>query len=318
MFPFQLRRRSLAFTFIMAFTALPLVAEEPLFRPDQRIVFVGDSITFAGGYIDLIDAYLAATRPGEQYELINLGLPSETVSGLSEPYHPFPRPDVHERLGRLLTKMKPAVVVACYGMNDGIYHPASEERFTRYQAGIDKLVKRCNEAGAKVILVTPPPFDPLANPKGLVAADANEFGYRDIYKNYDAEVIAPYAKWIVERGGRQDVAAVVDIHTPINKHLAAKRKQDPKYTMSGDGVHVNDDGHSAIAKALMQGLGYKDFQEVKVDEKFLKLVRERQQLLRDAWLSEVGHKRPRVKAGLSLEEAEEKAAGLRKQMDELE
>ncbi|MEI2725571.1 MAG: hypothetical protein V9H26_19255 [Verrucomicrobiota bacterium] len=47
----------------------------------------------------------------------------------------FPRPDLHERLGRVLEKTKPDQVVACYGMNDGIYLPFSEERFAEVSSG---------------------------------------------------------------------------------------------------------------------------------------------------------------------------------------
>jgi hypothetical protein len=42
-------------------------------------------------------------------------------------------------------------------------------------------------------------------------------------------------------------------------------------------------------------------------EQALQLVRQRQQLLRDAWLTEVGHRRPGLNRGLPLPEAETKA-----------
>ena len=288
------------------------IAAEPLIEPNKRVVFLGDSITYAGGYIEQIDAYLATKYPGKQYELINMGLPSETACGLSEPYHPFPRPDVHERLGRLLKKMKPDVVVACYGMNDGIYYPFSDERFAKYKAGVARLVADCAKAGAKVILVTPPPYDPLANQKSTVGRDAKKFGYRDIYKNYDSEVLAVYAKWIKEQAAREGVAAVVDIHTPINAYLAAQRKKNPRFKMSGDGVHVNADGHRAIATALLAGLGYDDFETTKVNDQARKLIAARHRILRDAWLSEVGHKRPGIKKGKPLEVAQRDVAELNK------
>ena len=35
----------------------------------------------------------------------------------------IPRPDLHERLERVLTQTKPDLVFARYGMNDGIYLP---------------------------------------------------------------------------------------------------------------------------------------------------------------------------------------------------
>ena len=49
----------------------------------KRIVFIGNSITYAGQYITYINAYLSIRYPQKNYEIINLGLPSETVSGLS-------------------------------------------------------------------------------------------------------------------------------------------------------------------------------------------------------------------------------------------
>ena len=77
----------------------------------KRIVFVGDSITYGGGYIEFIEAAMIAAHPDEEHVVLNIGLPSETVSGLSEDGHAggkFPRPDLHERLDRVLAKSKPA------------------------------------------------------------------------------------------------------------------------------------------------------------------------------------------------------------------
>src|SRR4051794_28039113 len=79
----------------------------------RRVVFLGDSITYAGGYIEFVEAYLRVKHPGLRTEFLDLGLPSETVSGLSEPGHAggkFPRPDLHERLERVLDKAKPDLV----------------------------------------------------------------------------------------------------------------------------------------------------------------------------------------------------------------
>lgn len=101
-------------------------------------------------------------RPEWTAELIPSGVPSETVSGLSEAAHPYPRPCVHERLARELAEAAPDMVIACYGMNDGIYHPFSEERFAAYQAGMLALSTRVGEAGAGIVLMTPPPFDALS------------------------------------------------------------------------------------------------------------------------------------------------------------
>ena len=86
-----------------------LAAEDYSPLSAKRILFLGDSITHAGGYISLIEAQLIANGVASRPEMINLGLPSETCSGLSEPDHPFPRPDVHERLDRALAKANAAI-----------------------------------------------------------------------------------------------------------------------------------------------------------------------------------------------------------------
>ena len=237
----QLMRFSL---FVLIFTCVShsVSAEQSQFPLDaKRILFLGDSITHAGHYISHIEEqFLLQNRPVP--ELINLGLPSETCSGLSEPDHPFPRPDVHERIDRALAKVKPDVVVACYGMNDGIYHPYSDERFEKYQQGIQQIIKKVQARGARLILMTPPAFDPLPlKQKGkLLPAGEEKYAWFAIYENYD-DVLKKYAAWVITL--QDEVDMVVDLHTPVNAYVAHKREIEPDFTMSGDGVHVNEEGH---------------------------------------------------------------------------
>jgi len=242
--------------------------------------------------------------------LINLGLPSETCSGLSEPDHPFPRPDVHERIDRALAKVKPDVVFACYGMNDGIYYPFSDQRFAAYQKGVNDIIAKVHASGAKLVLMTPPAFDPLPlHKKGsLRPAGAEKFAWFAIYEGYD-DVLKKYAAWVMTLRDRVDL--VIDLHTPVNAYTAEKRKADPDFTMSPDGVHVNEEGHQVLAAAILKALGS---EPVELDPKLLGLVHARQEILHAAWVSEVGHKRPDVAAGLPLEEAQAKAAEFDRQI----
>jgi lysophospholipase L1-like esterase len=128
----------------------------------KRIVFIGNSITYAGDYISYIDAYLSIRYPKKNYEIINLGLPSETVSGLSEPDHAhgeFPRLNLHRRLERLLNDTKPDLIFACYGMNDGIYMPLDEGRIKKFRDEISRLHNKVVTQGAEIIHLTPPIYD---------------------------------------------------------------------------------------------------------------------------------------------------------------
>ena len=275
-------------------------------RDAKRILFLGDSITDAGHYISMVEARFRAEGIEPAPECINLGLPSETCSGLSEPDHPFPRPDVHERLERALEKTRPDVVVACYGMNDGIYYPFDEGRFAKYRAGIRDLVEKVHRAGATLVLMTPPAFDPVPMRKQnkLLPEEREKYAWFAIYEDYDA-VLERYAEWVMTQ--YEPVEAVVDLHTPVNALLRKRRKSDPDYVMSGDGVHVNEEGHRVIATALLRSLGF-DNPGAPASLPIYELVEKRQAILHAAWLSEVGHKRPGVAAGLPLEEARREAA----------
>jgi len=93
----------------------------------------------------------------------------------------------------------------------------------------------------------------------------------------------------------------------MNLYISQRREQQPDFTMSPDGVHLNEEGHRVLAQVILGALGKEN---VQLHPDRLKLVKERQKLLHAAWLSHVGHQRPGVKSGLPLEKALKKAAAL--------
>ena len=279
----------------------------------KRIVFLGDSITNDGRYISVIETRFRQEGITPLPEMLNLGLPSEGCTGLTEPGHPFPRPNVHERLDRVLQKAAPDVVVACYGMNDGIYHPFGEERFAAFRSGMRELVDKVHRSGAMLVLMTPPAFDPLPMAKQgkLAKIDAPKFAWTDIYEDYDS-VLARYAKWVLTL--YEPVEQVIDLHGPVNAHLADARETDPDYVMSNDGVHVDATGQALLAEPILQSWGFEPGASA-VNQELLALVNERQQLLHSAWLTHTGHTRPGVKEGLPLEQADEAAEAIDAKID---
>lgn len=277
----------------------------------KKILFLGNSITYNGKYIEDIDAYLLARYPQQPFELINVGLPSETVSGLSEEGHAggrFPRPDLHERLARVLAQTKPDLVFACYGINDGIYQPFDEERFQKFKDGINWLHQMVVQTGAKIVHVTPPIYDELKGGKQ---------GY--------AFVMDRYADWLITQQKTQDWA-VADLHFPMKTYLEEKRKQDPEFALSKDGIHPATLGHWIMAKAILLFLGEKKIAKAEnieavlpatVDkEGLLKLVAQKQRLMKDAWLTAIGHQRPEMNKGLPLAQAKEAEAKIQLQINE--
>jgi lysophospholipase L1-like esterase len=280
-------------------------------------VFLGDSITYSGQYVEYVEAVLRARDPALRCEFLNLGLPSETASGLSEPGHAggrFPRPDLHERLDRVLRLTRPGLVVACYGMNDGIYHPFSDERFRKFQDGMRFLHDRAAGAGARVLHLTPPVFDPTPIKANTLPAGLAE--YRKPFEGYD-DVLDRYSAWLL--GRRTAGWDVVDVHGPMKRYLAAGRERDPNFRLADDGVHINPTGHWLIAREVLAHWGVparelatatrveQALSSGKSGLEVLGLVQRKQRLLKDAYLTAAGHKRPGMSRGVPPEEAEREA-----------
>ena len=305
--------------------ALPLSAQNapkatPPLPTAKRVVFLGDSITHSGQYLEMLETILlveTSWRP----EVLALGLSSETVSGLSEAGHAdgkFPRPDLHERLDRLLAKTKPDLVVACYGMNDGIYFPLKESRFEAFRSGMLKLREKVKAAGAKMIHLTPPVFDPVPIKDRVLPAGLD--AYPKPFEGYN-QVLDRYSDWLLEQRGKG--WEVIDLHGPMNLALKQRREVDPAFTFAKDGVHPSAEGHWIMTQQILKGWGVET--RITLDDltsptgnlnALHKLVSERQRVLKAAWLSACGHKRPGVAAGLPLEEAQAKAVELGKQIEE--
>ena len=393
----------------MAAASLPL--------PSGRMTFLGDSITYSGQYVEYTETMLRTRFPEKKWDIIDIGLPSETVSGLSEPGHAggkFPRPDLHERLDRVLAKSKPDWVFACYGMNDGIYYPLEAVRMAAHITGIQKLRDEVQAVGAKMVHLTPPTFDPVPIKGKTLPAGLDR--YEQPYEGYDS-VLTAYSEWLVSQ--RKSGWSVVDVHGPMSEHLVARRRDKPEFILAPDGVHANATGHLIIAGALWSawkipavagecGVDLKQAKAVRGDvsgvartatglrwkwqtklpmamdpqwdvaslaqeqfvKKFnqfqlyaqgtsapryelkegtnllgvvtaeelkagvnllqypklsanvragevLKVVRQRQKMLKDSWLATAGHLRPGMATGMPLPEAEKKAADLEKTLIEL-
>ena len=241
-------KRWLAGGWLLMAPLLSWAAEESGFylKDGQTVVFIGDSNTFADQYIQDIDAFLFTRFPEKRFKLINRGLPSETIAGTSETTHQPPRPDMHTRFSRTVPPLQPDVLVACYGMNDGIYAAPNPVTFDRFKLAIQRLIDRTREeTKATLVLLTPPPFDAVPY-KNRPPTDPPD--WRRPASNYD-ETLARFSDWLL--GLRDTGKVVVDLHKPISDHLKARRETDPGFILAGDGVHLDSTGHWLMAQTLL-------------------------------------------------------------------
>jgi len=272
-------------------TLLLCVADVP------RVAILGDSITYGGRWPTLVESALRETPQFSDAVIVNFGLSSETVSGLSEPNHAggkFPRPCLHERLERIFQAYRPTHVLACYGMNDGIYLPLDPARQEAFQDGITRLKQAVEKRGAVFVAISAPLYQ---GDRGAgVASD------------YDA-VLDAQAGWLRAQKGWQ----VIDIRPDLRAAVVEAKQKIPAFVYAKDQIHPGPEGHDFIAAAVVKQLWplwQLPGEPAMAQGQALGILSQRSALLKHAWLSETKHLRPGVPAGLPLAEAEKKAAEL--------
>jgi lysophospholipase L1-like esterase len=310
----------LAALFATAQQSKPLPTPAPL--ANKRVLWLGDSITQAGDYVTFVQYYLDRQYPTSHFNIVSIGLSSETASCLSEKTHPFPRPCVHTRLQRALTLVKPDIVIACYGMNDGIFHPLSADRTEAFHQGILKLSAAVHAASAKLILLTPPPFDRLTA-HNLVDEHAPDFGFASPFQNYDS-VLSNYAHWETTLP-THDASLVIDLHTPIDAYLQHQRQSNPTFSFATkDGIHPNPAGHLLMARLILHGLGLpissaslnEELAAIQTDPLYALVKRQREDRSQ-GWLDFVGYTREKTVHSDSIDQVEQLNTTLQTQIDTL-
>jgi len=196
--------------------------------PEERVAFLGDSITqagnAAGGYVDTLRTALKRAQPDA--EVIPAGISGHKVPDLLKRY----RADVIQ---------KGATVVFIYiGIND-VWHSewgkgTSEEEF---EAGLRLLVQEFRESGADVVLATP-----------------SVIGEKPVGENrLDAELEAFAA--ISRRVAAEEGATLCDLQRAFHDHLRLLTPADVEQgVLTSDGVHLNEAGNALVALEAARAL----------------------------------------------------------------
>lgn len=262
--------------------------KEGIFIIMKKVLFLGDSITDNNVYPSIIEACIRYKKI-DGYEFYNVGLSSENVCGLTEDGHPFvPRPNINERIERVLDTIKPNVIFILYGINDGIYRPFSEERFVAFREGYNKLLDVVRSRVQEVIACTTTYFDMLSCKSKMTEKDING----TIYKYYD-EVMKKYSEYIkTELAVKSD--KIIDMHGGMSAFIEEKRKV-VKYD-SGDGIHPNFEVSFAMADIILRGyFEVTDACTLKDDKKFKKIYKciyAQQNLAHYYYKEAIGHTSP--------------------------
>lgn len=205
-----------------------------LFQPNQKIVFVGDSITDAGrressphgaGYVSQVRSLLLARYPELRLCLINRGVSGDTTRHLVE------------RWDRDVIAEQPDWLVLMIGINDvwrafGLY-PQESVPLPEYEAILHDLLGRtCSQTSARLILMEP----------YLIEPDRNVLMRRQM--DWYGEV--------VRRLAGEYEAVLVRTQAAFDLVLHHTAPQD----WSDDQIHLNSAGHAIIALSLLRAVGF--------------------------------------------------------------
>ena len=109
---------------------------------------------------------------------------------------------------------------------------------------------------------------------------------------------------------------VADVHFPMKAELDTRRLADSTFLFAPDGVHPDSAGHLLIARLLLEYLhaapagsihSTPDLYGHCVEGKQIySLIGQRQQFMKDAWLTATRHLRPGMPIGLPMRQAAKK------------
>lgn len=210
---------------------------EMLLEKNNRILFMGDSITDCGrnydakpathsswgeGYVNVINAYTTALLPDKQLMIVNRGISGDTVL------------DLQKRWEKDVLEFKPDFVTIKIGVNDvwrhfdGVFCQDEMISVEQFEEVYRTLIEQTLPYVKGIILLSP--FMVEANTEDPMRKMVDK--YRSVVEKLATEFDLPYG----------------DIQERIDKYL----KYQSSYVLSSDRVHPSLAGHMIIAKVWLE------------------------------------------------------------------
>jgi lysophospholipase L1-like esterase len=204
---------------------------------NDRIVFLGDSITAAGvrpsGYITLTSQAIAKAYPNLNVAVIGAGKGGHKV------------PDCQRRLDADVLQKSPTIVVIYIGINDVWHwtHPKVVQRGKKgttpedFEGGLTDMITKINGVGARVILCTP-----------------TVIGEKTDGSNPQDEMLDQYST-ISRKVAKKTGSQLLDLRTAFQAYLKQHNsKNAAQGILTKDSVHMNDAGNRLLSKLVLEAL----------------------------------------------------------------
>jgi lysophospholipase L1-like esterase len=197
----------------------------------KKIVFFGDSITQAGvdkgGYIDVLQNIITEKGAADKFELNGAGISGNKIY------------DLYLRIEKDVLDKKPDVVVIWVGVND-VWHKSSSGTgtdFDKFGRFYDAVVKKIQQGGAKVIVVTPAAI-----------------GEKNDYSNSQDGDLNGYSSWL-RKYVKDNGLGLVDLRTIFHEYSLAHNPDNlSKGILTSDGVHLNAKGNTLVAEEMWKAI----------------------------------------------------------------
>ena len=216
----------------VGFAAPALRAAEPakefFFKPGDRIVFLGDSITEQYQYSTYLELYLTTRFPEGKFVFLNAGIGGDTAGGGAG------------RFKAHILDEKPTAITINFGMNDGGYgkfNPAANKVFVEKT---DAMLKMAKDAGIRVALCSPNAVDPRNKRNGREYVETQKEFYAPL-KGLAEKHGFPFAdQYAITRAAQER----------MEKDDPMAKKAVPYY----DGFHTSPPGGLLMAHAILTSL----------------------------------------------------------------
>lgn len=203
-------------------------------RNDDTVVFYGDSITEQNLYNQFVELYAATRFPCMRVRFLGAGVGGDRVTGGSGG-------PIDQRLERDVFSENPTVVTVMLGMNDGRYHPTTDENDSVYVKGYEHLLESIHEhvPGARVTLLGPSPYDDVTRPVTFAG------GYNAVMQHF-----ALLDQGLAQKYG----ASFVDLNPGVVTTLEKAEALDPQEAklLLPDRVHPEWLAHWVMAEELLK------------------------------------------------------------------
>jgi lysophospholipase L1-like esterase len=215
-------------TLLLLLAAAPLTAAEPadfFFKPHDRVLFLGDSITEQYQYSSAIELYLTTRFPGWDCQFLNAGIGGDTATGGAR------------RFASHVLAEKPTAITIDFGMNDGGYGKFDETKAANFLRNTEAMLKAAEKAGVRVALISPNAVE--------VRNRASNAVYLETQKQFYAPLAELAAKYHVP---------FVDQYAVTRRTLEKMAADNAPVKAFPDSVHTGPAGALLMAHTILVGL----------------------------------------------------------------